>query len=343
MSAPEHEEVLVRRGKRSGVTMAIAVHRTVAGRALGGLRMWTYESADDAVRDAERLARSMTFKAAAAGLSLGGAKAVIALPPGEVPAGRRRQDVLRDYAELVNAFAGRYITAQDVGTSLKDIVYLSRFTDHLSGRPLSEGGAGDPSPYPAQGVEVGIRASLAAPLGGRHVVVIGLGHVGSELARRLAAAGAKLTVSDSDPAKRAIAQQLGASWVLPPQALAVQADVLAPCALGGTLDHDSVGRLRVPVVAGAANNQLADESVADALRDRGIIWAPDFVINAGGLIAVADELHGFERGRVEPAIEAIADTLTETYTRAASAGTNTLTAAKQLAGERLAGATGDCR
>ncbi len=315
--------------------MAIAVHRTIAGRALGGLRMWSYATADDAIRDAERLARSMTFKASVAGLRLGGAKAVIALPPGEAPVGRRREDVLRDFAELVNALGGRYITAQDVGTTEQDIVYLSRYTEYLSGRPIADGGAGDPSPYTAHGVEVGIRASLRAPLNGSHVVVVGLGHVGGELARRLAAAGAKLTVTDANLAKRAIAQQLGATWVAPDQALGVQADVLAPCALGGILAHETLGELQAPVVAGAANNQLADDSVADALRERGVIWAPDFAINAGGLIAVEDELHGFDRGRVDHAIEAIGDMLTEIYERAATGATSTLASAKQIASERL--------
>ncbi len=316
--------------------MAIAVHRTIAGRALGGLRMWTYETDSDAVRDAERLARSMTFKAATARLSIGGAKAVIALPPGGVT-GRRREDMLHDFAELVNGLGGRYVTAQDVGTSLQDMVYLSRFTEHLSGHPIADGGAGDPSPYTAHGVQAGIEASVKASLAGRHVVVIGLGHVGGELAHRLAAAGARLTVTDRDPEKRAIARRLGAAWVSPDQAVAVPADVLAPCALGGILDHDAVGKLQAPVVAGAANNQLADESVANALQDRGVVWAPDFVINAGGLIAVADELHGFDRVRVEHAIERIADTLREIYARAAHDSTNTLTAAERLANERLAG------
>ncbi|MGA2926633.1 MAG: Glu/Leu/Phe/Val dehydrogenase dimerization domain-containing protein [Solirubrobacteraceae bacterium] len=337
MTSPGYEEIRVRRGRRSGVTMAIAIHRTVAGRALGGLRMYPYESEDAAIADVERLARAMTFKAAAAGLKLGGAKAVIALAPGAPPTGRRREDVLRDFAELVESLGGRYITAQDVGTSQQDIVFLSRFTEHLSGRPIPDGGAGDPSPYTAHGVEVGIRASVKAQLSGRQIVVIGLGHVGSQLARRLAGAGARLTVTDADPAKRALAEQLGAAWVAPEQALALPADVLAPCALGAILNEHSIPALQVPVVAGAANNQLADDALADALRDRGIVWAPDFVINAGGLIAVADELHGFNPGRVQDAIEQLADTLTEIYGRAAQRQTNTLTAAMQLAAQRLTG------
>ncbi len=180
-SSPGFEEVRVRRGERSGAAMAIAVHRTVGGRALGGCRMWSYASTTDAVRDAERLARSMSYKAAAAGLPLGGAKAVIALPDGAPAAGRRREQMLRDFAELVESFRGRYITAQDAGTSLEDMVYLSRFTDHVAGHPIADGGSGDPSPYTAHGVEVGIRASAGRPLAGIHVVVIGIGHVGGSL------------------------------------------------------------------------------------------------------------------------------------------------------------------
>jgi len=332
---PIHQNVRVRRGPRSGVTMAIAVDRTLAGRALGGCRMWHYETAGDAIRDVERLARAMSFKAAAARLPVGGAKAVIALEHGDQPSGRWREQILRDFAELVECFDGRYITAQDVGTSLEDMVFLSRFTDHIAGHPIGDGGSGDPSPYTAHGVEVGIRASVRASLVGRHVVVVGLGHVGGELARRLHEAGARLTVTDADPAKRALAARLQATWVAPEEALAVQADVLAPCALGGILDHAAVRALQVPVVAGAANTQLADESIAEALRGRGILWAPDFIINAGGLIAVADELGGFDRERVERSIEGIADTLAQVYADAARNGTNTLIAAKQLARERL--------
>jgi leucine dehydrogenase len=183
-------------------------------------------------------------------------------------------------------------------------------------------------------VEVAIRTSLGGSLSARHVVLLGLGHVGSALAERLAGAGARLTVSDIDPRKHALADQLGARWVAPEQALIQEADLLAPCALGGVLDHEIVPVLRVPVVCGAANTQLADESVAEALRERGVVWAPDFVVNAGGLIAVADELRGFDRERVERAIEGIGETLSEIYARAGAAGTNTLLAAKELAAER---------
>jgi leucine dehydrogenase len=337
----DYEDVRVRRGPRSGLTMAVAVHRTVGGRSLGGCRMRVYATADEAVRDAERLARAMTLKAAVAGLPLGGAKGVIAVNAGARLVNSRRSDALRDFAELVESFDGRYITAQDAGTCEADIAYMARFTDHLSGRPRKDGGSGDPSPYTAHGVDVAIRASLRGPLAGRHVVVVGLGHVGSKLALRLHEAGATLTVSDIDPRRRTLADELGARWLEPHQAMVAEADVLAPCALGGVLDRQTVAQLHVAVVAGAANNQLADEGVADQLRERGILWAPDFVANAGGLIAVADERHGFDSERVEHSIERIGVTLQEIYARAAAAGTNTLIAAQELAAERCGGLSDD--
>ena len=335
IGAPDdYEDVRVIEGPRSGLTMAVAVHRLVAGRSLGGCRMWAYANAEDAVADVERLARSMTFKAAAAGLRLGGGKGVIALPVGASPEPSRRRDALHDFADLVESFGGTYVTAQDVGASLEDMTYVARFTDHVVGHPIEDGGAGDPSPYTAHGVEIAIRASLRGePLDGKRVVVIGLGHVGGELARRLAAAGADLAVTDVNPDRRALADELEADWIDDPaEALFAEADLIAPCALGGVLDEESVPRLRAPVVAGAANNQLAHDGVADLLHDHHILWAPDFVANAGGLIAVSDELNGFDLERVERRIAAIADTLAEVYDRTKL---STLVAAKELAAERL--------
>jgi leucine dehydrogenase len=331
----DYEDVRVRTGRRSGLTVAVAIHRTVNGRSLGGCRMKPYETPDDAVRDVERLAYAMSFKAAVSGLELGGAKGVIALDPFQPLTDQRRADALRDFADLVASFEGRYITAQDVGISAEDIAFMEQFTDYVAGRPADEGGCGDPSPYTAHGVEVAIRASLGArPLSGAHIVVVGLGHVGGALAERLRDAGAKLTVSDVDEGKRAFAERLWATWVSPEEAMTVEADLLAPCALGGVLNADSVAELSVPVIAGAANNQLADDSAADLLSERGIVWAPDFVVNAGGLIAVADEAVGFDPPRVERSIAGIGNTLKEIYARAATADTNTLLAAKELAAER---------
>jgi leucine dehydrogenase len=340
-SASDYEDVRVCDGPRSGLTMAVAVHRTVNGRSLGGLRVEPYRSADDAIADVKRLARAMTFKAAVARLALGGGKGVIAYHPDCPPDTYHRKLALHDFAELVESFEGRYITAQDAGTSLEDIAYIAHFSDHIAGRSLAEGGAGDPSPYTAHGVEVAIRASLRIPLAGRRVVIVGLGHVGSKLAHRLREAGAKLTVSDVDPHKRELAASLDADWLEPHAALQAAADVLVPCALGGMLNAQTIARLQVPIVAGAANNQLSGDAAADLLHERGIVWAPDFVASAGGLIAVADELHGFDAARVERGIEAIADTLHEIYARAAGAGTNTLIAAQELAVERSGGLDGN--
>src|SRR5438067_5587977 len=221
--ASDYEEIRVREGKRSGLVMAIAVHRTVDGHALGGCRFEPYDSADDALLDVKRLARAMTFKAAVAGLRLGGGKGVIAAEPDSPPDAYHRRLALRDFAELVESLGGQYITAQDAGTREEDISYMARFTDHVSGRPRAEGGSGDPSPYTAHGIEVAIRASLRGELEGRHVIVLGLGHVGSKLARRLHNAGARLSVADLDPGKRELAQQLGASWLEPHPAMTAEA------------------------------------------------------------------------------------------------------------------------
>src|SRR4051794_11203482 len=337
----DHEALRVVEGARSGLTMAVAVHRTVGGRSLGGCRIWSYPHPEDAVRDVERLARAMTLKAPRANLRLGGGKGVIAIPPGETLAGARRHAALEDFAELVESFDGRYITAQDVGTSVCDLMHVAQFTRHVTGRPRGDGGAGDPSPSTALGVDVAIRTALGHALRdedprGRTVVVLGLGHVGGRLAARLARAGARLVLSDVDESKRTLADRLGARWVEPAEALRTRADVLAPCALGGVLDRQTAIELRAPVVAGAANNQLAGEDVAELLRERGVLYAPDFIANAGGLIAMEDELHGFDQRRCNAAIRGIARTLREVFARADAAGTSTLLAAHELAAERLA-------
>src|SRR3954469_18767719 len=222
-----HEEVRVVEGARSGLTMAVAVHRTVGGRSLGGLRIWSYPEPDDAVRDVQRLARAMTFKAACAHLRRGGGKGVIAVDPAPAHptlAGARRHAALEDFAELVESFGGRYVSAQDVGTSVCDLMHVAQFTAHVTGRPRGDGGAGDPSPSTALGVDVAIRTALGHALRdedprGRTVVVLGLGHVGGRLAARLARAGARLVVSDVDESKRALADKLGARWAQPGEGL----------------------------------------------------------------------------------------------------------------------------
>jgi leucine dehydrogenase len=336
-AAPAHEEIRVAHGARSGLPMVVAVHRTFNGRTLGGCRLWTYPDADAAVRDAELLSEAMTFKAAAAGLPVGGGKGVIALAPGERLDGERRRAAFHDFAELVDSLDGRYVTAEDVGVGEDDMAEIARHTRHVVGGPVALGGAGDPSPYTALGVELAIRTALGEDsLEGVAVTVAGLGHVGASLAELLAREGAHLTVTDLDPGKRALALRLGARWVEPGEAIAVHGDVYAPCALGGVLDPESVARLRVAVVAGAANNQLAERGVARTLHDRGIRWAPDFIANAGGLVHVACELDGYDVDRVRSGVQAIAGTLRTVFDRAQAEDTTTLDAAEALVAERLA-------
>jgi len=341
-SASEHEHVLVRRGERSGVSIAIGVHSTALGPALGGCRMWRYPSAADAVRDALRLSRAMTFKAAAAGLVVGGGKGVIRVEPGEAtPTGERREAMLLDFADAVESLGGRYVTAEDVGTSADDMVTIARRTAHVVGLPAELGGSGDPSPFTALGVVGAIRACLERRFGtpdaaGRSIAVVGCGRVGAALAHQLASAGAELLLADLDPAKRALADELpGATWVEPDAALLAAVDVLAPCALGGVIDARNVDALRCAIVCGSANNQLASEELADALAARGILYAPDFIVNAGGLINVALELEGYDRERALAGARGIEDVMRRILTTAEAAGTTPLAAAYELACRRL--------
>ena len=308
--------------------------------------MWAYDDARAAMRDAMRLSRAMTFKAAVADLRLGGGKGVIMIPAGRRLSPERRHAVLLDFADTVEALDGHYITAEDVGTSSRDMRVIAEGTRHVVGRARGQGGSGAPSPFTALGVEIAIRTCCervfgATSLRDRSVCVIGLGHVGSRVAKLCARAGAKLAVADVDSSKRALADQLGARWLTPDGALSASFDVLAPCALGGILDDDTVPRLRCAIVAGAANNQLADDSVADLLAARGILWAPDFVVNAGGLINVAEELYGYDPAAVRRRVRGIADTLRRIFSDADAIGATPLTAAMELARRRLAAAQAD--
>src|SRR3954449_12837428 len=213
----DHEELVIRRGRRTGAYTIVAVHSTVLGPSLGGCRLWRYESSAAAARDALRLSRAMTFKAAAAGLRLGGGKGVICAEPGPPPTGRHRRALLHDFADTVNVLAGSYVTAEDVGTGARDMAVIAERTEHVSGLGRSRGGSGNPSPFTARGVEAAMRACCAHVFGtgdlrGRSFAIVGAGHVGSELAKRLARAGAKLVLADIDPDKRAVASRVGARW-----------------------------------------------------------------------------------------------------------------------------------
>ncbi|HEX2468706.1 MAG TPA: Glu/Leu/Phe/Val dehydrogenase dimerization domain-containing protein [Solirubrobacterales bacterium] len=336
----DHEQLAIRRGDRSGLYSIVAIHSTALGPALGGVRLWGYPATIDAARDALRLAMGMTYKAAAARLDLGGGKGVICAPPGTKVEGERRRAALLDFGDLVESLGGRYITAEDVGICPDDLIAIRERTEHVTGLPSERGGSGDPSPFTAMGVEAAMRACCKAVFGepdlaGRTVAVVGLGHVGSGLAQRLAEAGARLVVSDIVPARRALADELGAAWVDPGETMLAECDVLAPCALGGAVHAGNVADLRCRVVCGSANNQLADESLAGVLAQRDILYAPDFIANAGGLIHVYMEITGYSEERATELALGIEETLGQVLATAAERSITPLDAARELARERL--------
>ena len=343
-----HEALLVRRGRRSGLYTIVAVHSTARGPSLGGCRMWTYADERAAVRDALRLSRAMTYKSAVAGLPLGGGKGVIILPAGHAaPLADARRDVLLDFAETVEALGGAYITAEDVGTSEPDMRTIAEVTSHVSGLAVENGGSGDPSPWTAVGVEAAIRVACervfgSASVEGRTIAVVGVGHVGGPLAEALARGGAKLLLADIDTRRRELAERLGADWTDPRTALTAEVDVLAPCALGGVLDDETVPQLRCRAIAGAANNQLAADHVGELLAARGILWVPDFVANAGGVVNISVELEpeGYDTARAETRVRAIGDTVRTVLDHAEATGTTPLAAAMEIAHRRVEEAAG---
>lgn len=336
-----HETLHVVRGRRSGLTISIAVHSTVLGPALGGCRVWTYDSWQEAVADSLRLAEGMTLKNAAAGLHRGGGKAVVYVPRGTVLTSTERYEAMLDLGDAVETLGGSYMTAEDVGTSAEDMSVVASRTAHVCGLPPSEGGVGEPSDATAAGVYAGLQATVERAFGsrdvaGRHVIVLGLGHVGSLIAMRLASEGAVLTVTDVNPAKRALADALGATWVEPDEAHRVEGDVFVPAGVGGVLTDRVIDELRVAAVVGPANNQLAHRSGAERLAARGILWAPDFVVNAGGVIflSMAGE-PGVTAEATQQRVERIGDTVAEIFRAADQRGVTTLQAAEELALDRL--------
>jgi glutamate dehydrogenase/leucine dehydrogenase len=329
----EHEELRMVRGPRSGLPVIVAVHSTVLGPAVGGLRMWHYPDWRDAQTDALRLARGMTYKSAAAGAAKGGGKTVVALP--STASASVRTDALLDAGDVVESFGGRYATAPDVGTSEADMDVVASRTRYVFCRPLSSGGSGDSSPATARGVLAALRA--LGPVAGRRFAVVGLGRVGGAVASGLASGGGTLVVSDVDESKRAFARSLGATWVSPAEALTADVDVVVPAALGGVLTASLVPRLRCSAIAGPANNQLADESVADLLHARGIVWAPDYVVSMGGVInAMAVEIDGDPPERAAARVDGIGQTVRELLETAAREGITPARAAMDRARSRLA-------
>jgi leucine dehydrogenase len=317
-----------------------AVHSTALGPALGGVRLWHYEATTDGIRDALRLARGMTFKAAAAGLELGGGKGVICGPP-RPPSGQARRDLLLDFGDLVESLEGRYITAEDVGMSPADLVVIRERTAHVTGLPPEHGGSGDPSPFTALGVEAAMRACArerfgSPELAGLRIVIAGLGHVGAKLARRLAERGARVAVSDIDAGKRSLARKLGVTWIEPAEELVAECEILAPCALGGAIDAAKLPLLRCEIICGCANNQLAEDSLATELAERNILCAPDFVANAGGLIHVYREIRGYSEAHARDLALGIEENLGAIFATSRERSVTPLDAARAVARERLA-------
>jgi leucine dehydrogenase len=337
MSQHGFGEIHLERDQASGLEAIIAIHDTRLGPALGGCRFIHYASEEDALIDALRLARGMTYKAALAGLDHGGGKSVLIKP-------HRRFDrtaLFRAFGRFVEDLRGHYITAEDSGTSIEDMDVIRGVTKHVTGVDPSRGGSGDPSPFTALGVRRGIEACVKFALGresleGIHVAVQGVGHVGYHLCRELHAQGAKLTVADVDPLKAERAQrEFGAAMAPLDDIFAVACDVFAPCALGSALNRETVPRLRCRIVAGAANNQLAELTMGMALMDRGILYAPDYAINAGGLVNVAQEILGYDADKARARTLKIYDTIFEIAERARRAMTPTDIIANKMVEERL--------
>ncbi|GAA2493275.1 Glu/Leu/Phe/Val dehydrogenase dimerization domain-containing protein [Streptomyces thermolineatus] len=335
-----HEQVVLCQDRASGLKAVIALHSTALGPALGGTRFHAYASDDEAVEDALNLARGMSYKNALAGLDHGGGKAVII---GD-PAVDKSEELLLAYGRFIASLGGRYVTACDVGTYVADMDVVARTNPHTTGRSPENGGAGDSSVLTAYGVFQGMRASAQRVWGeptlrGRRVGVAGIGKVGKHLVEHLVEDGAEVVITDVRPAA------VDAVRAKHPQVAAVadtgtlvreQLDVFAPCALGGVLDDDTVAALSAKVVCGAANNQLAHPGVEKDLADRGILYAPDYVVNSGGVIQVADELNGFDFERARAKASKIFDTTLAIFTRAAADGVPPAVAADRLAEQRMA-------
>jgi leucine dehydrogenase len=309
VAAGGYEQVLYGYDARSDLRTIIAIHSTALGPALGGTRFYPYPSEDEALFDVLRLARGMTYKAAAAGLDLGGGKAVIIGDPRTQ--GPESERLFRAYGRIVDSLQGRYITAEDVGTTSSDMEMIRRETRWALGIPVPEGGSGDPSPATARGVVGAMRAVAehlwgSDDLRGRRVAVQGVGKVGSVAATLLLEAGSEVVVSDAyAPTADAVAAALGVKVVEPDEILAVDCDFLAPCALGAVLNRDTIPHLACRAIVGSANNQLLDEEDAEAIAGRGILYAPDFVVNAGGLINVSEELRGYAADRALHRVDGI--------------------------------------
>jgi leucine dehydrogenase len=334
----EYEEVVFFHDPPTGLRAIVAIHSTTLGPALGGTRFYPFASDEDALRDVLRLSRGMTYKAAAAGLDLGGGKAVIVGDPKRI----KSEELLRAYGRFLETLGGRYITAEDIGTDRDDMDLIRRETRYVTGVSPELGGSGDPSPVTAYGVYLGLQACVEEAwqehsLKGRRVAVQGVGKVGYHLVKQLVEdGGASVVVSDVDvDAVGRVVRDFGVETAEPDKIHAQECDIFAPCAMGAVLRDDTIPELKCRVVAGSANNQLERPEHGEALADLGILYAPDYVINAGGLINVADELQGYNPERAKARIQSVYRTLREIFHIARDRHISTAAAADAFALERI--------
>jgi len=332
-----HEQVVFFQNKDVGLRAIVAIHNTTLGPALGGTRMWNYANDEEALRDVLRLSRGMTYKAAAAGLNLGGGKAVIIGDPKK----DKTQMLFKIYGRFLNTLSGRYITAEDVNTDVNDMEYAFSETDYVVGIETSHGGSGDPSPFTALGTFQGIKACLNKLSGnedlkGKRIAVQGVGHVGHHLIPMLVNNGAHVFVADIDKEKlEVIKSEFNIEIVDPDEIVTMDCDIFSPCAMGAIINDDTVEKLKCKIVAGAANNQLDRIDHGDILRKRGILYAPDYIINAGGLINVSLELEGYSRERAERLTRGIYYNLAHVFKISDEMNTSTAKAADFMVERRL--------
>ena len=336
-----HEQVVFCQDADSGLRAIIAIHSTLLGPALGGVRMWPYASTEDALRDVLRLAEAMTYKAAVAGLPLGGGKAVIIGDPKRA----KTESLLRAFGRAVEGLGGRYLTAEDVGMTVADMEVVRKETKHVTGTSEKTGGSGDPSYLTAKGVFYAVETCLKEiyrdpSVKNRTVAIQGVGKVGYQLGELLATAGARLIIADTDPQRAMLARREFEGWkVEPDEILQAECDVLAPCALGGVLNRKTIPKLRCRAIAGAANNQLEEPADAGRLEERRILYAPDYVISAGGIINILVGLQGgrkgYDRAKAERLAKHIPVTLQAIFSKARAQGVTTAQAAEELAAARL--------
>lgn len=333
----DHEQVVFCHDKTVGLKAIIAIHNTALGPALGGTRMWNYKNEDEALVDVLRLSKGMSYKAAAAGLNLGGGKAVII---GDSKT-QKTEGLFRAFGQFVNSLNGRYITAEDVGTCVTDMEYVFMETPWVTGIPKDFGGSGDPSPYTAHGVYMGIKATAKEKFGtedikGMRIAVQGLGNVGTNLVRYLTEAGAKVTVADIDNDKvKAHVDKYKVEATSSEQIVFTECDILAPCALGAVVNDQTIGKLKCKAIAGGANNILAESRHGDQLRELGILYAPDYVVNAGGLMNVFVELEGYSPERSFEKTRKVYDNVLKVFQLAKRDNVSTHIAADRLAEERM--------